>query len=285
MTNDLVSQIRSNYSVFTAKERAVADYVLQNPDIVTYMSIIDLAEACNVGDTSVFRFCKKIGLSGFIEFRLRMAQSAAINSEDTPQIFGEVTLSDPVDVVLNKSLSSTINALQETCQLLHPDAVNNAVDHMVDAGRILFIGGGSSTTSALESKYKFMRITNKVDYAHDYHTQSVRASLLSENDLAVIFSYSGATAEITSLARICKKARAKIVGITRFANSPLAKQSDILLLHGANEGPFQGGSFAAKISQFFILDVLFTNYFIKTADQSKKNMETVANSAVISDKK
>lgn len=57
MENDnIVLQIKASYNQFTKAEKKVADYVVANQEKVLYMSITDLAEACEVGDASVYRF-------------------------------------------------------------------------------------------------------------------------------------------------------------------------------------------------------------------------------------
>jgi len=280
MINDFFSVIRSGYPTYTKIECTIADYVLENPEKTIYMSIVDLAEACNIGDTSVFRFCKKLNLRGYQEFKLRLAQSLALDEDNTLQMLGEVTLDDPVDIVFSKYLSATTKVLQETSQLLHPGKVDQAVECMIRANKVLFLGAGASMLTALEAKNKFMRITNKVDFMLDFHMQAMQASLLTPNDAAIIFSYSGNTKDTIELAQIGKKTGAKIISITRFSKSLLAASSDIVLLCSGNESPFQGGSISAKISQLYILDILFTVYFMRTAEQSKENTEKTAKAVI-----
>lgn len=63
--DNFVLQIKASYNQFTRAEKKVADYVLDNQEKVLYMSITDLADACEVGDASVYRFCPSM-LSGTI---------------------------------------------------------------------------------------------------------------------------------------------------------------------------------------------------------------------------
>ena len=70
MQGDFLIKVRAVYNQFTKAEKKVADYILQHPKDVLFMSITDLAEACNVGDTSVFRFCKTMNLKGYQEFKM-----------------------------------------------------------------------------------------------------------------------------------------------------------------------------------------------------------------------
>ena len=75
MQGDFLIKVRAVYNQFTKAEKKVADYILQHPKDVLFMSITDLAEACNVGDTSVFRFCKTMNLKGYQEFKMMLSLS------------------------------------------------------------------------------------------------------------------------------------------------------------------------------------------------------------------
>lgn len=277
--SDLFTRIHANYQSFTKAERKVADFVLAKPSDVLYMSITDLADACEVGDTSVFRFCRTLRLQGYQEFKMQMAQ--AINSEDggTAQFAGEIKLDDSVSDVARKVLGTNIAALNETFDLIKPDDISKAVDMIRQARRVVFFGVGSSFATALEANNKFMRITGKTSCILDSHLQAMTASLLEPQDLAVIISYSGSTKDCVDVAKLCERNNVKVICITRFSKSPLANHSDLVLLSGANEGPLQGGSLSAKLSQLYLLDVLFVEYFKRTYEQSSNN-RTKTSSAV-----
>lgn len=278
--NELFQRIRANYTEFTKAETKVADYVLQNPGKVVYMSIVDLSDACQVGDTSVFRFCKKLKFQGYQDFKLQLAQNIAGGQKDNPQLLGDVSLDDPVDIVVRKLLETTIGALRETSQFINPESVSKAVDYMIAADRILFLGVGASMITAAEAKSKFVRITRKVGISLDSHSQAMEASLLTDRDVAVAISYSGSTKDTIKLAQISKEAGARVICITRFPKSPLVSYSDVVLLCGANESPFQSGSLSAKISQLYLLDVLYTEYFIRTWEKSTMEIQKTARSVL-----
>ena len=82
-----------------------------------------------------------------------------------------------------------------------------------------------------------------------------------KEDVAVLFSYSGATKDTIHVAEVAKKAGAKIICVTRFVKSPLTSYADLVLLCGANEGPLQGGSTSAEISQLFLIDLMYSEYY------------------------
>ncbi|MEG0804618.1 MAG: SIS domain-containing protein, partial [Pygmaiobacter sp.] len=73
-----------------------------------------------------------------------------------------------------------------------------------------------------------------------------------------------------AVAKLAKQASAKVIAITRFHKSPLTEFTDVTLLCGANEGPLQGGSSSADISQSFLFDLLYTEYYRRNWDKCSK---------------
>jgi len=275
----IFSIIHSTYNNLTTTEKKVADYILENADKVVYMSITDLADACNVGESSIFRFCKSLGLKGYQEFKIAIAHHTKVDNE-IPQLNGRISSNDTIDQVANKVLANTVSALNETFEYLSYETLDQAVTYLQEAERIVFFGAGSSLITALEAKNKFMRITNKTECAMDTHFQMMSAALLSSKDVAVIISYSGSTKDTIDVAKKAKERGATVISITRFVKSPLTTYSDLTLLCGANEGPLQGGSTSAKISQLYLLDVLYVEFFKRTYEQSIINKESTAEAVI-----
>lgn len=276
---DIFSQIRLKYNSFTNTEKKVADYILENGEKVVYMSITDLAYACNVADSSVFRFCKSMDLRGYQEFKIALAHSISPDNQ-TPHLSSEVTMEDTIEELSAKILATNISALTETYNLIDEDDISKAIDSMINADRFYFFGVGTSLMTALEAKNKFMRITNKADCIIDTHLQAMSAALMTEKDVAILISYSGSTKDTLEVAKIAKERGAMIICITRFAKSPLTSYADITLLCGANEGPLQGGSLSAKLSQLYLLDLLYAEYFKRTLEQSILNKESTAKAVI-----
>lgn len=276
---DIFSQIRLKYNSFTNTEKKVADYILENGEKVVYMSITDLAYACNVADSSVFRFCKSMDLRGYQEFKIALAHSISPDNQ-TPHLSSEVTMEDTIEELSAKILATNISALTETYNLIDEDDISRAIDSMINADRFYFFGVGTSLMTALEAKNKFMRITNKADCIIDTHLQAMSAALMTEKDVAILISYSGSTKDTLEVAKIAKERGAMIICITRFAKSPLTSYADITLLCGANEGPLQGGSLSAKLSQLYLLDLLYAEYFKRTLEQSILNKESTAKAVI-----
>lgn len=279
MNPDIFTSIRSHYNMFTKAEKKVADFVLENPRQILDMSITDLADRCGIGDTSVFRFCRDLDLKGYQDFRIMIAHSLKTEEGDM-LTSGAISPEDTLDVVIQKTLQINTQALQETCRLIDQESVSKAVGWLIDAGRVSFFGMGTSYITALDAYNKFMRITPKVEVAGDSHMQAMSACMMTEQDVAVAISYSGSTKDTIDAAKAAKGCGAKVISLTRFVKSPLTQYSDLTLLCGATEGPFQGGSLSAKLSQLFLLDIIYQEYFRRTYDISMRNKSLTSEAVV-----
>jgi len=278
--NDFLLSIQSHYHQFTKAEKKVADYVLRNPKKVLFMSITDLADACDVGDTSVFRFCRTMKLRGYQEFKMRLSLSIKTDNKETEELESDVTPDDSFATLAQKVLKSNIDAINETYSLLNPEEFIRCMDYFEATENVYFFGVGSSMLTAMEAMDKFLRITPKVHCIPDSHMQSMVASMLTEKDLAIIISYSGSTKDSIHVAKTAKQAGAKVICISRFIKSPLTGYADITILCGANESPLQGGSTSAKMCLLYIIDLMYMEYYRRNYDISFENNQKTMSSVL-----
>lgn len=185
-----------------------------------------------------------------------------------------------LDYILDGILETDINTLRETRRLADFDSISEVVTMMKEAKRIYFFGVGDSLLVAQIARNVFLRITNKVFCVEDPHMQAMTASMATEEDLIIILSYSGSTKDNVYVANIAREAGAKVVAISRFLKSPLTSYTDALLLCGSNEGPLEGGSMGTKMSQMFVIDVLFHEYYRRNHEDSKTNNRKTSKAVV-----
>lgn len=170
MQSDFLAKVHTMYNQFTKAEKKVADFILQNPKRVLFMSITELADECKVGDTSVFRFCRTMGVKGYQEFKMQLSLSIHDGKEEESRLAGETSLEDSFSELAKKVLNTNMKALAETYSLLDEKVVSQTVDILHAAERIWFFGVGASLLVALKAANKFLRIEPKVYCVQDTHT-------------------------------------------------------------------------------------------------------------------
>ena len=283
MVNDnLMTKITATYSRMTKAEKKVADIVLSNPQEVLRATISDLAKMCNVGETSVFRFCRSLTLNGYQDFKLSLALSTS--SADAAQPKDTINILDSPDcsTTATNILQTYKTALDKAYSAFNFNAIARTVDLILSSRSVNLFGFGGSGTSANEAKNKFIKIRSNIIYNSDSHTQLTQAALLGEKDLAMIFCNSGITKDCIEIAKICHENKALVVFITMFLKTPAAPYCNILLPCGANEGPMEGGSIAVKASQLFLVDILYAEVYKRMGETALENKKKT--SKVITEK-
>ncbi len=278
--NYFIECIEETYHTLTKAEKKVADYVLSNSRQVLFMSITDLADACQVGETSVYRFCRSLNMQGYQEFKMQLSLGMTEapksgNASGENERLGE-TLKDTAEKIMQSHLS----ALRETYCLLEQEELELFLEKLEQAERVFFFGIGDSLLIAQEACHKFASITGKAYCISDPHMQVIAASSMTAGDFAVIISYSGATKDNISTAKTARQEGASIGCITRFAKSPLTVYSDVTLLCGAAEGPMDGGSVSAKVSQLYLIDLLYQEYYTRHYESCRKIREKASRAVV-----
>lgn len=278
--NPFIQCIEETYHSLTKAEKKVADFVLNHPRQVLFLSITDLADACQVGETSVYRFCRSMDLQGYQEFKMQLSLGMTENTERETVSQGNDRLEENSRETAERIMQSHLDAIRETYGLLCQKDLECFLETMEQAERIFFFGIGDSLLMAQEAFHKFASITGKVYCITDPHMQVITAASMTEKDLAVMVSYSGATRDNICTAKAARRAGATVGCITRFRKSPLAAYCDLVLLCGASEGPMDGGSISAKISQLYLIDLLYQEYYLRNYDECLKARERASRAVV-----
>lgn len=248
-------KIKSLYRDLSKKEAAIADFILNDPKSVSRMTISEIATSLGFADSTVFQFTRKLGYKGFRDFR---------NDLLTEEFDPEISIHENIkqgDTCLNMSrkvFDSSILSLQNTCSLLEEEKLKKAVDIILASKMLTFFGVGGSNVVAYDAYHKFLRSPLHCQYATDYHIQLMQASLLDENDCAVIITHTGLTKEALQIAETAKKNNARIIVITSYPLSSLAKFADVVFVSVSEETGYRSESLSSRISQLAIVDSLFT---------------------------
>ena len=87
----------------------------------------------------------------------------------------------------------------------------------------------------------------------------------------------------SDLVDVMKLARGRGAGtilMTRFPKSPGAAWADVVLECGAQDGPYQLGSVAARMGQLYLTDVLFNEVCRRDMENCRERRRLVANALV-----
>ena len=264
------------YYELSASEKKIGDYVLSHQSKAQTMSISDLAEASDVSEATVTRFCRKLGCKGYNDFRIAAAKNSASREKHTNPLSGAVMNDDPFSEVCRKLYDADVSAMTQTLELVKPEQYILAADILEKANKVVCMGQGGSMILAEECAHLFSTTSGKYSAVSDSHYQIVTAATMEENDVLLFFSYSGATKDMMDTLRLAKKRNGKVILVTHFPNSPGAMYADVILQCGADESPLQSGSVGARIAQLYLMDILFSEVCRRNLDACRERRSVIA---------
>ena len=273
-------RVQAMLSEFSKAERRVAEAILTDQERTIRDSVTDLAERAEVGETTVIRFCRKVGYRGYQEFKLALAQDLVDVQGKTDSVLGPVGLEDTPSLINQKLTQAISGVVQDTASLLDLSQVEKAQELLLSAGRILAVGVGHSGVSVRDVGYRFLRLGLPVTMETDSHLMAMRLSVASTTDVVFAISASGSTRDVVDAVSLAKDRGAQIICLTSHAHSPLARLADCILLTTVRESPFEGGSFATKIAQMYVIDLVATVVATREPEATLTSVQTTAKAVV-----
>ena len=254
-------------------EKAIIDYILQNPEETSRLTIYKLAERTYTSPSSIIRLCKKNGYGGFKDFIKELIYEQAIRTNYKEASITDLKRSDDIEEIVSKVTHKNIISLEETESLLDYDVLKTCVEKIYNSEKLTIFGMGASQIVAKDAQLKFTRI-NKMSYvSEDWHTQLLYAKNMDKGDVALVISYSGQTEEMITCAQTAKANGATVISITKVADSPIERLADYSLYVASNEFSFRSGAMSSRIAQLNLIDILYSGYVNQMYDESLELLE------------
>jgi DNA-binding MurR/RpiR family transcriptional regulator len=274
-------RIRMMMPLLTPLEAKVVDTVFALRDFSDGTSLKQIADDAGVSEAMVVKITKKLGFSGYRDFRTAVSQ---YNRQPTAEMHQELSADDTSQEIVQKVFRTSINALEETLSILDMEAFDRASDLIHRASQRDFYGVGGSAQIARDAAHKFLRIGVRAAVFDDSHMMLMSASLLGEGDIAIGFSHSGNTTAVIEAIQVARRNGARTIAITNYNSSALAQSSDVVLCSTAQGSPLMGENAAARIAQLNILDAVFVSVAQRDYQAAERNLDRTM-SAVTSKRK
>ncbi len=261
--NRTLLQAQLRYNDMGKSEKKVADWLFSHSGEILPYSITDLASKCDSSEATIVRFSKRLGYSGYQELKLFLAQEY-----EKKVIVPNITGADDCFSIFEKVCNDAYMSLERTKKTLSADSMTNAAKAISEARRVVLIGLGTSAQVAEDASNKFLRAgCNSSAYA-DTHMQAIAVSQLKEGDTVIGISQSGSSKDIVEAMKTARSHGATTISITSKERSPIARQSDILLLTDTEETRHSSLGLNSHISRLVVIDALCYKIVYQNAAQA-----------------
>lgn len=265
----MINKIEAMRGALRKSEQKVADLVLARPNMITNMSLADVAAKAGVSEPTVVRFCRAVGCAGFQDLKLRLVGDLA---RVIPYVHHDVRLMDPGADLTAKIFDRTISTLVRVKSNLREVGVEEAVALLAAAPKIEFYGLGASGIVAMDAQNKFFRLGVPCNAYIDAHVQCMSAAVLKPGSVVVAISNSGANADLMHSVDTALKAGARIIAITR-PDSDLAARADVVLPAVVPEESEIQTPMTSRIVHLLLIDVLQIGVALQRGPAAAADME------------
>lgn len=222
---DISEIIQTHYDTLTKKQRVIADYILENPMEVCYISLSDLSGKTGCSELTVLKFCKALGFAGFME--LKKAFRACHERLDV--LGGALSRPDGTDAC------SDLRFLQNQCesQMKNISSFYAQVDleevsriaQALTSRRILYVFAHDTArifASYLCDRLLAMEFTAvQVDLSDTRQIEKAFGNI-DQKDAAILFSFPNYFFSIGTVARIAAEKCSRVILFTNESRSPAA---------------------------------------------------------------
>jgi RpiR family transcriptional regulator, carbohydrate utilization regulator len=260
-----LTRLRGIYHSLKTAERKAADFILSSPDAIPEAGVVEFSAKAGCSQATVVRLAQRLGYEGYPELRQDFA-SAEI---EVP--YRNIVTQDEPETVLRKVFANSVQALQDTLAAIDPAQYKKAVESLVAAKGLAFFGLGNAAVVAREAYHKFLRIGVACHTAEDPDLQLIiLRNHLTRGDVMVAISYSGESKPILSAVRVAQARGIRVLAITNFPRSSIAKSADIMLLTAVFQEHVNGEIGSQRLAQLAVLESLYVNYLLRSGPQVRK---------------
>lgn len=224
---DCLVKLKAQYNNLNPATKRVADHILTNPLDVIENNIVDLAAKIKVSQFSIISCIKSTGYNGYKDFKISLARDF---DPSTTTLFEGIAEVDDAYAILCKVAQKKMQSLKDTMHLIDREALNKSIEIITKADGIEIYGIGYSSFAAEKLSIDLKRLGKKTVMYSDPNYQMMSASILTPKDVAFGFSTSGSSISVVKSLELAKTNGAKTIAVTAFADSPLSRFSDIVLL-------------------------------------------------------
>ena len=157
------------------------------------------------------------------------------------------------------------------------DECTEAQRLIISANRIIIIGHGASAAICQYAYFRFTELGLNCVYNLDAHMTAALLSHPKTNDLILCVSQSGETADIYKQIENAYRNRIATILITGNPNSSIAKISTVVLSTLSEEFSILTDALNSRISQFCLIDALFSMISIKDANRMIPRLQETRN--------
>ena len=272
--DDLIEYLEQHFEQFTLTQKKLVNYLVSNPHEAAFLTIDELSQKINAVPSTVTRFSKEIGLSGFTEIRKRLKKIVIDKVDTVNQGRGQLDKAklmqiDDKENVIKNSLLKDLSNLEKLIMMENETEIKKFVDILLSAKNKYIIASRGSFPLGYFFYFQINKILPDVNFLTNFDGNLFNEiRKIGEKDVVVAISFPRYTKTTIDFSYLSRQNGADIISISDSKISPLYKLSTVALFCPCESEVF----FDSLVAGFALLNTILSVLFYKNYDTTIQNL-------------
>jgi DNA-binding MurR/RpiR family transcriptional regulator len=244
-------------------QRALSEFVLRDPVYVATNGIEEIARASGISPSTLSRYVRDLGLSGYPEFRSAIGETVRDLIAPVTKLGEGLSRGNLEAGAAEQSLAAADLHLRALADPATTSNLRTIVGHMAAARQVFVMGFGLSAHLAAMLVLGLQPYREGVVSVVEYggtEVAAARLNAIAKGDMLIAITFPRYSSEIVGLTRYARDHGARIVALTDSSAAPLARLADDLVLAPAQHPVLSSSSLPglalieALLSEFLLSD-------------------------------
>lgn len=250
----IIDKIYSELPAMSQSDQKVAKQVLADPEKIVNSTISELAKIAAVSGASVTRFCHNLGLTGFHDLKIQLAQVSGNEKSHSLQKIAK----DDLQTALKQIGDNKVAEIEATLNNIDSQVLKKVLDLLTNSKIVQVSAEGDTYPVAEDAVYKFNQIgILAMASGGNVETAIAQSMNLNAQDCLLVISNSGESAALLEQIKVAKEQGIKVIAITNRADSPIALQADYHLQTAVRQTVLQTQYYFSRVAAFTMIEAIF----------------------------
>lgn len=231
MKQNIITIIDEKYKEFSKNHKVLADYIKQNINIIAFLSIKELSEKSKISTATITRFTKEIGFDGYVSFQKYLSEMMKNNITPMKEIKEFINEKEEKNILKN-IIDSNTNVLLNMYTKNLDENFKKAINILGKKEGKIYITASRSSYSVAYYLYFMLKGIREDVYllSNENSDISLKLMYVEKKDKLISISYARYSKFTYEMTKYFKEKKCKIISITDDINSPIALNSESVLL-------------------------------------------------------
>ena len=223
----ICESIKKRYIRLSKGQRKVAQYVIDNPNVVATQVASEVGRLAGVSESTVIRFCYAMSLSGYSELQEKMKAYILEKDGVIPVLPKSKVATDEQQVIqLDDILSKDMKELLTILQQVNVQQYNDVFQVLHEAKDVYVVGLDEALPIAFSVYYDLKKVRGNVHIVQNDATKTAEQLLHMDHTSAVVaISLEGQQNDLLSMMETMKRKNVSVITVTSQSAPKLKKYS------------------------------------------------------------